>query len=115
MKGVGFTMLFGDKFSKIENWGKKSKVEKLKKFADNRDPKIRQAVARALGDSKGDEAFNLLVLLLRDPDATVRQAAVESFGYLGEKRAIEHLRHLIGRESDDAVKKAIEQTIKKLS
>jgi len=108
-------MLFGDKFSKIENWGKKSKVDKLKKFAGDKDPKIRLAVAKALGDSKGDEAFNALVLLLRDTDSTVRQAAVESLGNLGEKRAVEHLRHLIAKESDDVVKKAIEESLKKLS
>jgi len=108
-------MLFGDKFSKIESWGKKNKVDKLKKFMDNKNPKIRLAVAKALGDGKGEEPVNALILMLRDPDTAVRQAAIESIGKLGQPRAIEHLRHQMAKESDDAVIKAIEQSIKKLA
>ena len=53
-------------------------------------------------------------MLIRDSDSGVRQAAIESIAKLGEPRAIEHLRHHMEKESDDAVKNAIEQSIKKL-
>lgn len=108
-------MLFGDKFSKIEKLGEKNKVDKLKKFADSKDSKIRLAVAKALGNCKGDEAFNLLVLCLRDPDLEARAAVIESIGKLHDPRAMEHLRRQMEKEDDENIIKTIEQAIKNIN
>jgi len=58
-------------------------------------------VADALGGQRCDEAYQLLVKLLADPDSSVRIRAESSLGKLGDRRAIPLLRARLGKPSND--------------
>ena len=59
-------------------------------FLGNKDPVLRRMAATALSSQSANEAFDTLVTLLEDEEASVRAAAAERLGVCGE-RAIEPL------------------------
>jgi HEAT repeat protein len=63
----------------------------LRKKAQDDNPHVRAAAARALGDLGRKEAVPDLVILLRDPEGYVRSAAAQSLGKLGDRSAIQPL------------------------
>lgn len=101
--------MFGISVEKIEKWKQKGNVKKILKATEESKKEIRNAAISALGDLQADEAFNKLVMLLRDPDAEVRELACEALGRQGKELAIEHLKYVASNDEDETVrKKAIE-------
>jgi hypothetical protein len=80
--------------SLLENLG--APVAELLKLARSRNTEQRESAARALGKTRSPEAFGPLVAMLHeDGDVGVQRAAAEGLGFLGERRAVQHLaRHL---------------------
>ncbi len=102
-------MLFGVSEEKIKKWANKGKVNKVIKATENSKEEIRNAAILALGELHQDEAFNKLVLFLRDPSAEVRGLACEALGKQGKPLAVEHLRYVASNDEDKNVQeKAIE-------
>lgn len=88
--------------AKIREYGEKGKAKKIIPFVSNKHPQVRAEAAKALGNAKGEESYNKLILLLEDPDLEVRKSAAEALGVYGDEKAIEHLRHAMHKESDPA-------------
>lgn len=90
---------------KVEKWAEKNKVKKVLKALTSKDYNVRTAAVKALGITKGEEAMNALISLLRDPDPTIRSNAIESLAEIGNDRALEFIKHLINNDSDEDVRK----------
>jgi len=84
--------------------GAKGKFEKIRPYAEHKDPAVRLAAAEALGLIDSDESANLLILLLRSPDAALQMAAAKALGNTSYQPAAEQLRLLHQRTGDEALK-----------
>ena len=81
-------------------WARKLDVERLRRLALDKDPRVRNAAVAALGARRGDDEAGLLVEVLRlDPDPAVRSAAARSGKSLG-RRAFEVLRSALDDRSE---------------
>jgi FOG: HEAT repeat len=97
----------GNKIEKIAALGEKGKQSKLLGYCTSKESEVRAAAAAALGKTKGDDGYNALINLLRDPDDSVRIASAAALGAMGSKNAMEHLRYMLNHEgSSDAMKAA---------
>lgn len=74
---------------------------------------VRRAVTEALGRIKRSSASELLSAALDDPEATVRLAAANALGYLGNRRAERKLVALVRTDPDMAVRRAAEKALGK--
>ena len=89
------------KLAKIQALGEKKNWEKIvKKFADAKNPDLRVAAAKALSGIQVDEAYNKLVLLIRDSDINVKKAAITALGDMGRKAGADHCRHVMNHTDD---------------
>ncbi len=80
--------------------GSNHALQALLRSLKHRHPKVRRAVARALGAFKDKAAYNALVDLLRnDPSYYVRAEAALSLGKTRLKEAYEHLVYALGQAS----------------
>ena len=109
---VGINLL-GKEEKKIARLVKRGRWTKLQKMLKKGDSDTRAAITAALGTAKEDDAFNILVLLIKDNDEKVQLQAVKSMGDLGVDRAKVHLQDLGSKlpeektELIDAIKKSI--------
>ncbi len=102
----------GNKIEKIAALGEKGKQAKLLGFCTNKDAEVRAAAATAIGKTKGDDGYNALINLLRDPDDSVRVASAKALGAMGSKNAMEHLRYMMNHEgSSDTMKAACKESM----
>ena len=97
--------------AKIKALGEKKKVAALAKYCKNDDAELRAAAAIALGDIYQDESYNELILLIRDPELSVRKAAVVALGVMGRKSGADHVRHVMNHETDADIIKACQTSI----
>lgn len=105
-----------NKIDKIAALGEKGKQSKLLGFCTNKDAAVRAAAATALGKTKGDDGYNALINLLRDPDDSVRVASAAALGVMGSKNAMEHLRYMLNHDgSSEAMKEACKASMAALS
>ncbi len=74
---------------------------------------VRRAVTEVLGRIKRSSASDLLSAALDDPEATVRLAAANALGYLGNRRAERKLAALARTDPDMAVRHAAEKALGK--
>ncbi len=93
----------------------KGKLDKVLSFCSNKDPEIREGAAMAMQYIKHDDTYNQLIIMLHDPDASVRVASANSLGFSGRKSGIEHLRHQMNRDTDIRVKDACKNSIASLN
>ena len=100
-----------DKMEKIIKLGQQGNVKKLSKYVQSASAEERAAAATALGHSKGDEAYNALISLLRDPDITVRSSAVQALVQAGRKEAVEHIRHTANSATDAGFKEVCQKAM----
>ena len=106
----------GNKIEKIAALGEKGKQAKLLGFCTNKDAEVRAAAATAIGKTKGDDGYNALINLLRDPDDSVRVASAKALGAMGSKNAMEHLRYMMNHEgSSDELKAACKASMAALT
>jgi len=101
--------------AKIEALGAKKKVAALAKYCKHDDAQLRAAAATALGGIYQDESYNELVLLIRDPELSVRKAAVVALGVMGRKSGADHVRHVMSHETDAEIIKACQVSISQIS
>lgn len=93
----------------------KGKLDKVLSYCSNKDPEIREGAAMAMQYIKHDDTYNQLIIMLHDPDASVRAASANSLGFSGRKSGIEHLRHQMNRDTDSRVKDACKNSIASLN
>jgi HEAT repeat protein len=89
---------------KIEKWSQGKKTGKLLKALSSNSSEIRIAAIKALGPTRDEKAMHQLIALLKDQDVTVRTAAVESLGVMGNARSVEFVRQLWNTENDETLK-----------
>ena len=77
-------------------------------------PKVRAAVAAALGNVDVETALANLALALNDEDAWVRYFAAQSLGRLRQKESVQPLMELVNRESLNHVKIAALEALGKI-
>jgi Mg-chelatase subunit ChlD len=86
----------------------------LKKLREDKEPRVRLAVARSLAAYRRLEAFELLKLCAKDADWRVRAATIKSLKQIGNSEAvgllIERMQHEKGRLKDDINDALVELT-----
>ena len=92
----------------------KKNIAALAKYCQSNDADLRAAAAMELSGIREDEAYNELVLLIRDPELSVRKAAVTALGVMGRKSAADHVRHVMKSETDADTIKACQDALAKL-
>ncbi len=102
------------KLEKITALAEKKKLDKVIAFAKVKDAEVRAAAARALGGLVGDDAYNELILLIRDPELSVRRAAVNALGEMGRKAGADHVRHVMAHETDPEIIKDCQTAVSKI-
>ena len=102
------------KVSQIAELGEKQKTDKIIKFCSSKEPELRAAAAAALSTCKADDGYNELVIMIRDPEASVRRAAVVALGKLGRKSGADHIRYLMSHETDAEFLKLCQESISKI-
>ncbi|MGI6336049.1 MAG: HEAT repeat domain-containing protein [Clostridiales bacterium] len=102
------------KIEKINRLAEKKKTDKVIKYASSKDPELRAAAASALSGICVDESYNELVLLIRDPELSVRKAAVVALGDMGRKAGADHVRHVMTHETDPEIIKLCQTAITKI-
>ena len=98
--------MFGNNLATIAKLGQKGKADKILKYVNSKSSDERGAAATALGNTSGDDAYNALVTLLRDPVISVRICAAGALKSMGRVMAIEHLRNAAKNTTDIAFMKA---------
>ena len=88
------------KTEKIMELAGKQKIDKVLKYASDKDAGLRAAVAKALSLIKTDESYNALVTLTHDHDLAVRKEAVTSLGELGMASAVTHIMYAMDSTDD---------------
>ena len=91
----------------------KGQWEKAEKALYSAAPDVRLAAAKACGKSKADEAYNLLITLMKDEVEAVQVEAIAALGQVGGERAVTNLHWLSEHlpEGKDAVAQAIHQAL----
>ena len=102
------------KIEKINALAEKKKVDPILKFATGKDAVLRAAAAKALGTISVDESYNQLVIMTRDPEVSVRKAAVLALGEIGRKAGADHVRHVMANETDAELIKICQTAISKI-
>jgi len=105
------SVIMGISFEKIEKWEKKKKFKKLISVLNIDDHEIRIRAIRALSGFDSLDVINSLVNLLRDPNPEIRIAAVETLGKIGSGKAMEFVRFMLERESEENVKEAAKNAL----
>jgi len=100
---------------KILKLGQKGKTKKLISYASSKKQDERAAAAEALGYTTGDDPYNALIILLRDPVAAVGIKAAGSLKKMGKQTAVEHLRHVSLHTSDESLKAACNEAAASLA
>ena len=96
---------------KIERAIAKQKFEPLKKLADGRDEALKIEAIEAMGQVSGEESFNYLTVALRNPSVSIRVAAAMGLGALKNPKATAFLSHQLQQETDDNVRKTMQNAL----
>ena len=107
-------MFFTDKATQIERFTKKKNSTKLVSLLTDKDKDVRVQVIVALGAIGDEAAINNLIALLGDSDPVIRAAVATSMGEMCNQTAKTHLQHLMERETDETVRKAIREAFGKI-
>lgn len=100
---------------KVEKWAQKKKITKIiNKGLSNTNIEVRIAAIKALGNSGDENAMHQLIALLKDPDATIRTAAVEALGVMGNGRSLEFVKQMLNSENDEKVLEKVKWTINEI-
>jgi len=81
---------------KVAKWKAKGKLQPMLKGVTDKDPLMRAACIRALGELGDKEALQHLVKALNDKDITVRMHAVEALGEMDDPRLVKLFVKLTG-------------------
>ncbi len=102
---------------KIARLIKRESWTKIQKMLEKGQSDTRVRITAALGTSRNDDAFNILVMLLRDNDEKVQLEAIKSMGELGVDRAKVHLQDMGSKLPDEKAEliDAIKESIAKIN
>lgn len=103
--------MFGSKVSKLEKYVAKNKPKKIIPLLNNKDESVVLKAIEALGRCRDEDAFNVLVPLIRHDHEKIRHAAVLALGNTGRDKARVHLEHQRQVETSEAVKEAITEAL----
>lgn len=104
--------MFESKTSKIEKLAAKKNSDQLVKFLSDKDPAVRLAAIKGLGQAGGEPAFNSLVALLRDSNPSMREAAASALEVLKDTKSCAFLSARVKDETDEKVKAAMNRALK---
>ena len=104
--------MFGSKTSKIEKLAAKKKSDQLVKYLNDKDTAVRLAAIKGLGQAGGEAAFNSLVTLLRDSNASMRGAAASALEVLKDPKSSAFLSARLKDETDASAKAAMNRALK---
>ncbi len=104
--------MFGSKTSKIEKLTARKKSDQLVRYLGDKDPEVRLAAIKGLGQAGGEPAFNSLVTLLRDPNANMRVAAASAMEVLKDPKSCAFLSARVKDETDASAKAAMNRALK---
>ena len=96
---------------KVEHAIAKQKFEPLKKLADGRDEALKLEALEAMGRIPGEESFNYLTVALRNPSIGIRAAAAAGLAVLKNPKAAAFLSHQIQQETDENVRKVMQNAL----
>ena len=89
--------------------------EALVKAKDHASYVVREKAIKVIGELEDDRGVSVLLESLDDYDTRVRLAAARALGDLGGAKVVNYLSVKVSRESSAAVKKALTETIEKIS
>ena len=95
------------KLDKVEKCIQKGKEKDLIKLADDREKEVQLAAIAGMGQIGIYDSFNTLISMLQAEDVEIRIAVITALGQLKNRHAETYLRHLLERENNDAIKKAL--------
>ena len=104
-------MLFGSKTQKIAKAVAKKKADVLIKLTKDKDPAIRLAAMKGLGDIKSNDGFSTMTFNLNDPDPAIRAAAAEGLGTLGDVHGKAHITFRMNKETDPKALEAMHKAV----
>ena len=99
--------MFGGVDSKLEKMIAKRDGAGIAKLLGAKDAQTRKKAISALGRAGGEEAYNHLTTLIRDPDADTRKAAAEALVALNDPKSKAHIAHQLDRETDAGARAAL--------
>jgi HEAT repeat protein len=101
---------------KIHALEQKGKVNKILPYTKNKNAEIRAAAAFALGctDQNDSDIRNQLIVMLRDPEASVCIGAIGGLKKMGCSSVIDHLRHVAKNTNDESIKAACNEAVSSL-
>jgi len=102
------------KAEKIIAKGAKGKGRAILKFAQSHETELRIAAATGLAENRFDESYNALVDLVRDPELSVRRAAVIALGINGRKAGAEHVRNIMAQPENASIVEECKEAIAKI-
>ena len=97
----------GVSLEKIDTWEKKKKSKKLLRLVNaDTSVEIRARAIRALASIEDPDIINQLTGILRDPEPEIRLASIETLGKIGSARAMEFIRVVAEKETDQKIVEA---------
>jgi len=98
---------------KIQKLAEKKNFKKIVTYVTSKKAEERAAAAAALGGatSADDAVCNALIAFLRDTDSSVCINAAKSLKTVNNKKAIEHLRHVVVNTKDAALREASAESL----
>jgi HEAT repeat protein len=109
----GITM-FESKMAKVEKAVRKGNEQALIKLAEAKDAQCKLAAISGLGQTRGDDGFNYLVLLVRNQDAQIRAAAAKALGETKNPHAKAYLKAQYKVETDPETRKVLDDAASKI-
>ena len=109
--------MFGNEEKKIARLVKRERWTKIQKMLEKGERATRVRITAALGTSRNDDAFNILVTLLKDNDEKVQLEAIKSMGELGVDRAKVHLQDMGSKLPEEKTEfiEAIKESLAKIN
>lgn len=106
--------MFGNKDQKIEKLVEKKNAAGLIALLNDKNVPLSLKAAEALGKVNSDEAYNMLITLMRSPMAEMRAVAIAALGEMGDQKARAHIDHNYATETDPMVQEAMREALSKL-
>lgn len=103
--------MFGNKDQKIEKLIRKNHVAGLIALITEKNVPLALQATAALGKVKGDDAYNMLITLMRSPMAEMRATAITALGEMGDQKARAHIDHNYAYETDPQVQEAMKKAL----
>lgn len=106
--------MFGNNIDKVERLIEKKKGDELVKLTADKDSTVRLKAIEGLGKVGGEAAFNTLITLLRSSEPSMRLAAANALGEMGDAKTRAHIEHQLKSEQDAQVGAALRAALGKI-